>query len=379
MKYFPNVTDILASPSSKLKELATAAGVNSNLFYVDASFRGVDVRGEDLSGINLSSADFTGVIADSGTTVDKKYRKKLFQAAVSTVDLGQDLIGAIRKRDPDDLVNAIVMLARAGDPTAERLLDAFNENVSPPKYSSALMVCDELMPEGRQIYYSKWMQLYHRDPSAAIVFAVVCYEFETLPTVLQDSAEYVEKFGGTEYSKYNIDRVVTSIIGTEQKQYMNYVESWCEDNILHDRMSELFDFYVVFEKMRTDRMGEMFALWLDSRSKNRRIASLVRRSVGYFSMPIVEQAAARWTARNLRAAGVEALLIALMRGVLFVPELPSIILRWRKLNYPQDPGKFGREIERYLHREAPNRRVSTRTKRILLQQAAEYSVAQTSE
>lgn len=312
---FTNVTKILGLHSSRLTDLAAAAGVDSKYFYVGATFFGVDVRGEDLSDVNLSGADFAGVIADSGTTVDKKYRRQLFQAAVDSVYRGQDLFKAVRARSPEDIVNAIVMLARAGDPKAELLLEVFNKNGVPPKFSSMLMVCDELSAHSRQLYYSKWIATYGDDPSAAIVLAVVCYEFETFPDVLRDSSNYVERFSGPEYSNYHIDRIVTTIAGTEQRQYVAHIENWCEKNLSNDKIVDVFDFYIVFDKMRTEKMGDIFASWLDSRSKKRNIGDLVRRSVGYFRMPSVEQAAARWVARNLRAPGVEALLITLMRGV----------------------------------------------------------------
>ncbi len=64
------VTDILAAPTSDLRELATISGSDPTAFYVGTNLDGVDVRGQDLRGMKFTGISSPSVVRDQHTLVD---------------------------------------------------------------------------------------------------------------------------------------------------------------------------------------------------------------------------------------------------------------------------------------------------------------------
>ncbi len=68
---------IIECPSDDLRMLARAAGGYLPSFYRGAKFDGVDLRSEDLSGLNLIGASFWGAIYNDGTKIDEQFKAML--------------------------------------------------------------------------------------------------------------------------------------------------------------------------------------------------------------------------------------------------------------------------------------------------------------
>lgn len=68
------VVDILCADTTDLRELARLAGADPSTFYLGARLDGVDLRGQDLRGLNLEPGMLSGAILDETTIISDDER-----------------------------------------------------------------------------------------------------------------------------------------------------------------------------------------------------------------------------------------------------------------------------------------------------------------
>jgi hypothetical protein len=71
--WLSKVIELLQVETADLRELARLAGGNPKTFYRGARLDGVDLRGQDLRGMQFTELGATNLLVDEGTRVDRRY------------------------------------------------------------------------------------------------------------------------------------------------------------------------------------------------------------------------------------------------------------------------------------------------------------------
>ena len=207
MKLFDLAGNLLESKTDDLRQLATIAGYDPRNFYVDANFSGVDIRGQDLTGFDLSSASFAGVRANALTKLDKQYRNIALRAALATIaeDSTSSLFDVAREINPE----YIALLAAVGETErAIRLVhNLLKRKNALPLYNIDIIECGLFPTKIVNDYFSRWFEEYKNNINASYNIAILNYYNLQIDLFREKTLEFIS----IHKKKADISNVISSL------------------------------------------------------------------------------------------------------------------------------------------------------------------------
>lgn len=310
---FENVPKIAEAKTRNLKELAKLAGADPTSFYIGADFRKVDISGQNLEGLDLTNAQFAGVIADSATVVDRRFRPKLFAEVLRSREVPD-----WRNLSREGLMDHAVIAARAGQMGfALEVVDELLRREPLPPHIASLVRCEELPEEARNHVYRIWAKTYRGNPAIATVWALIGYD-RSIKNVIADLVKFVERFSDRDLAEYSIDDPVTTIIGvgSSSRASLGVIAHWLDYHANSQKLKEVYDFMFHFPSWAVRPISDGFSQFVRANLGDKSLGPLIARALPYFrkSGPNVDDQALEWLVRHPKAPSSKEVLLECLKG-----------------------------------------------------------------